>query len=93
MTNTIDNAPEKVKFIHRNYPDAANDFLRYQVGVWIYRPETQPVYHEDDGRTIIGHEETGRELRVFFLLGHSSTPRTALRMARLAYARYMASLQ
>jgi hypothetical protein len=84
--------PEKVKLIRRTFLDATCDFLRYQVGIWVYRPETRPVYNEE-GTRILAIEETGRDIRVFFLLGHSHAPGQALRMARLAHARYLASLQ
>ncbi len=93
MTTTdTTTTPEKVKFIRRSYPDAKCDFLRHQVGIWVYRPEMRPVYDEDSDR-IIGQEETGRDIRVFFLLGHADAPGAALRMARHAHARYLASLQ
>jgi hypothetical protein len=95
MTNidtTDTDTPEKVKFIRRSYPDGKCDFLRHQVGIWAFRPEMRPVY-DDEGKSIICQEETGNETRVFFLLGYGQTASAALRMARHAHARYIASLQ
>lgn len=92
MSTTTATPPATVKFIHRTYPDAVTEFLRYQVGIWAFRPEMRPVYDED-GIRIIAQEPTGNDTRVFFLLGHGESPAAALRMARLAHARYLASLQ
>jgi hypothetical protein len=92
MTIVTATPPVNIEFVHRTYPDAVSDFLRYQVGIWAFRPEMRPVYDED-GIRIIAQEETGNDTRVFFLLGHGDSPAAALRMARHAHARYIAGLQ
>jgi hypothetical protein len=67
--------------ITREYPQSKNEFLRFQVGTIVTRPEQIPIYPEDSKR--ISHFIAGEPIEIFKILGFGSTEAKAKKMANI----------
>lgn len=63
----------------RQFPDAVNPFLRFQVGDIVDRPMIETRFQD---KSITGFFRNGKRVKVFRLLGFGATIEAAQRMAK-----------